>query len=146
MGDPGTLLEVRFDASGWHETGTASIFSSPMMRSRRARIAHVAASRHRSLCHGAGMTQIEPIVETYPGDAPHPSGGIETIYSSPWTPNPSSALDVLAFILTPIAAFAQDGDGPESIEAIRAVLDSAKQEAVRRWMELNRQGYAATAC
>jgi hypothetical protein len=34
----------------------------------------------------------------------------ETLFSSSYQPNPQSALDVLAFVLTPLAAFANDPD------------------------------------
>ncbi|HTJ43471.1 MAG TPA: hypothetical protein VL463_15310 [Kofleriaceae bacterium] len=59
----------------------------------------------------------------------------ETVYSSAMTPNPASALDVLAFILTPAAAFAPTGDD-EELAAVAELLGSAKEEAVRRWQDL----------
>jgi hypothetical protein len=58
----------------------------------------------------------------------------ETLYSSAYSPNPRSARDVLAFVLTPIAAFAA-GDEEER-EAIAEVLESAKAEAIQRWFDL----------
>lgn len=58
-------------------------------------------------------------------------GQAEVLYTSARVPNPSSALDVLAFVLTPVAAFVKSS---EEHEAIKALLDSAKQEAVDRWI------------
>lgn len=60
---------------------------------------------------------------------------VETVYSSGYSPDPQCARDVLAFVLTPIAAFAPAGD-PDELEAVAALLDSAKLEAVRRWYDL----------
>lgn len=57
----------------------------------------------------------------------------ETLYSSSYQPDPRSALDVLAFILTPIAAFSTD---PAERDAVAAVLDAAKSEAIARWHAL----------
>lgn len=59
----------------------------------------------------------------------------ETVYSSAFAPNPGSALDVLAFILTPAAAFAPTGDD-EEVAAVAELLGNAKAEAVRRWQDL----------
>jgi hypothetical protein len=57
----------------------------------------------------------------------------ETLYSSTYQPDPKSALDVLAFVLTPIAAFAQD---PDEFEAVAEILGAAKLEAIERWQSL----------
>ena len=57
----------------------------------------------------------------------------ETLYSSSYQPDPASARDVLAFVLTPIAAFAHD---PDELEAVSEILESAKAEAVKRWFTL----------
>jgi hypothetical protein len=57
----------------------------------------------------------------------------ETLYSSTYQPDPKSALDVLAFVLTPISAFAQD---PEELEAVAELLGAAKTEAIERWQSL----------
>jgi len=59
----------------------------------------------------------------------------ETVYSSAMAPNPSSAKDVLAFILTPVEAFAPAGDD-EELAAVAELLGSAKAEAIRRWQDL----------
>jgi len=59
----------------------------------------------------------------------------ETLYSSSYTPDPRSALDVLAFVLTPVRAFAETGD-PDELEAVAQLLGAAKQEAVKRWYAL----------
>ena len=59
----------------------------------------------------------------------------ETLYSSSYQPDPRSARDVLAFVLTPVAAFAQVDD-PDELEAVTELLGSAKQEAVKRWFSL----------
>jgi hypothetical protein len=58
----------------------------------------------------------------------------ETLFSSTYQPNPSNALDVLAFVLTPVDAFAS---GPDEIEAVTAILDAAKCEAIARWQSLH---------
>ena len=59
----------------------------------------------------------------------------ETLYSSSYQPDPRSARDVLAFVLTPIAAFAQVDD-PDELEAVTELLGSAKEEAIQRWFSL----------
>ena len=59
----------------------------------------------------------------------------ETLYTSSYQPDPRSARDVLAFILTPPEAFAKIDD-PEELEAVAELLGSAKQEAIARWMSL----------
>ena len=60
----------------------------------------------------------------------------ETLFSSRYQPNPRNALDVLAFVLTPVGAFAS---GPDEIEAVSAILEAAKCEAIERWQSLHRQ-------
>jgi hypothetical protein len=60
----------------------------------------------------------------------------ETLYSSTYQPNPRSALDVLAFVLTPPQAFAAD---PDELEAVAELLDAAKSEAIERWRSLQAQ-------
>ena len=57
----------------------------------------------------------------------------ETVYSSTYQPDPRSALDVLAFVLTPIQAFATD---PDELEAVAELLGAAKSEAIERWRSL----------
>jgi predicted ATP-grasp superfamily ATP-dependent carboligase len=57
----------------------------------------------------------------------------ETLYSSTYQPDPRSARDVLAFVLTPIAAFAHD---PDELEAVAELLGAAKSEAIERWQSL----------
>lgn len=59
----------------------------------------------------------------------------ETLYSSSYQPDPRSARDVLAFVLTPPEAFAAGG-AEEELEAIAELLDTAKAEAIRRWYAL----------
>ena len=59
----------------------------------------------------------------------------ETLYSSEYQPDPKSALDVLAFVLTPVEAFASIDD-PAEREAVAELLDSAKAEAIKRWYSL----------
>lgn len=61
----------------------------------------------------------------------------ETLYSSTYQPNPRSALDVLAFVLTPVRAFATD---PDELEAVAELLGAAKSEAIARWRSLHAQG------
>jgi hypothetical protein len=57
----------------------------------------------------------------------------ETLFSNTYQPDPNSALDVLAFVLTPVGAFAT---GPEEVEAVAEVLGAAKSEAIARWRML----------
>ena len=57
----------------------------------------------------------------------------ETLYSSTYQPDPRSARDVLAFVLTPVEAFSHD---PDELEAVTELLDSAKAEAIERWFSL----------
>ena len=59
----------------------------------------------------------------------------ETLYASGFTPDPRSALDVLAFVLCPPEVFAPSGD-PEEIAAVAELIEPAKVEAVRRWHAL----------
>ncbi|MEZ4367407.1 MAG: hypothetical protein R2939_14200 [Kofleriaceae bacterium] len=56
----------------------------------------------------------------------------ETVYSSSFQPDPRSARDVLAFMLTPVEAFAVPGDD-EEFEAVSEMLEGAKMEALTRW-------------
>ena len=57
----------------------------------------------------------------------------ETLFTSTYTPDPKSALDVLAFVLTPVAPFASD---PDEREAVAELLGAAKAEAIERWQSL----------
>lgn len=57
----------------------------------------------------------------------------ETLFTSTYTPDPKSALDVLAFVLTPVEAFASD---PDELEAVTELLGAAKAEAIERWQSL----------
>jgi hypothetical protein len=66
----------------------------------------------------------------------------ETLYSSSFQPDPRSARDVLAFVLTPVEAFASAGD-PEELEAVTELLDSAKAEAIKRWYSLRTETSAS---
>jgi hypothetical protein len=58
---------------------------------------------------------------------------METLYSSTYQPDPRSALDVLAFVLTPVEAFASS---PDEVEAVAELLGAAKAEAIERWQSL----------
>ncbi len=58
----------------------------------------------------------------------------ETLYSSSFQPDPRSARDVLAFVLTPVEAFASRN--PDELEAVAELLDAAKAEAIERWYSL----------
>jgi hypothetical protein len=57
----------------------------------------------------------------------------ETLYSSTYQPDPRNALDVLAFVLTPVEAFASS---PDELEAVAELLGAAKCEAIERWQSL----------
>ena len=58
----------------------------------------------------------------------------EVLYQSSLTPDPRSAIDVLAFVLCPIEAFAPAGDADE-LAAVEQLIQPAKIEAVRRWYQ-----------
>lgn len=62
----------------------------------------------------------------------------ETLYSSSYQPDPKSARDVLAFVLTPVEAFAH-ADDPEEMEAVTELLGEAKEEAIKRWFSLREE-------
>lgn len=57
----------------------------------------------------------------------------ETLFTSTFTPDPKNPLDVLAFVLTPAEAFAND---PDELEAVSELLGAAKSEAIERWQSL----------
>ncbi|HEY4179109.1 MAG TPA: hypothetical protein VGM90_19830 [Kofleriaceae bacterium] len=57
----------------------------------------------------------------------------ETLFTSSFTPDPTRALDVLAFVLTPAEAFASD---PDELEMVAELLNAAKTEAILRWQNL----------
>jgi hypothetical protein len=59
----------------------------------------------------------------------------QTLYASSYTPDPRSAVAVLAFVLTPAGAFAVGGDEDE-LAAVEELLGEAKNEAIRRWLDL----------
>lgn len=59
----------------------------------------------------------------------------QTLYASSYTPDPRSAVDVLAFILTPASAFAAGGDA-EELAAVAELLGEAKSVAIQRWLDL----------
>ncbi len=63
----------------------------------------------------------------------------ETLYSSSFQPDPRRALDVLAFVLTPVGAFAHD---PDELEAVAELLGAAKTEAIERWQTLRSERIA----
>ena len=56
----------------------------------------------------------------------------EVVYQSAMTTDPGSAIDVLAFLLCPLEAFAPAGDADE-LAAIEELIQPAKIEAVMRW-------------
>jgi hypothetical protein len=58
----------------------------------------------------------------------------ETLFSSRYQPNPRSAIDVLAFVLTPAQAFASC---PDELEIVAEILGAAKSEAIERWQSLH---------
>lgn len=59
----------------------------------------------------------------------------ETLYASGFAPDPTSAKDVLAFVLCPPEVFAPSGD-PAEVAAVAELIEPAKVEAVRRWHAL----------
>lgn len=60
----------------------------------------------------------------------------EVLYQSAMTPDPRSALDVLAFVLCPLEAFAPAGDADE-LAAVEELIQPAKIEAVVRWYAMH---------
>ena len=56
------------------------------------------------------------------------------VYSSGFSPDPSDARDVLAFVFCPLRAFAPAGD-EEEMQAVADLIGPAKEEAVQRWFE-----------
>lgn len=85
----------------------------------------------------------QPVAPSSAAGSPAPArGGVaeaadyETIYSSSYAPDPRSARDVLAFMLTPVEAFATPAN-EEEFEAVSALLDSAKTQALKRWYGLH---------
>lgn len=60
----------------------------------------------------------------------------ETVYTSAHAPDPASARDVLAFVLTRPDQLVAAGDG--DLQAVQDLLRSAKAEAVERWQALQR--------
>jgi hypothetical protein len=66
----------------------------------------------------------------------------ETLFSSSYQPDPKSARDVLAFVLTPVEAFAHVDD-PDELEAVTELLGEAKNEAIQRWFSLRDEAQAA---
>ena len=63
------------------------------------------------------------------------------VYSSGFTPDPSDARDVLAFVLCPLRVFAPRADADE-MEVVAELIGPAKQEALRRWQEANAKRHA----
>jgi hypothetical protein len=60
------------------------------------------------------------------------------VYSSGISPDPSSAIDVLAFVLCPSGVFVSSADADE-IEAVTEIIGPVKEEAVRRWQKSCRE-------
>jgi hypothetical protein len=56
------------------------------------------------------------------------------VYSSGISPNPDSAVDVLAFVFCPLTAFAPAGD-EEELAAVAEMIGPVKEEAIQRWIE-----------
>lgn len=63
-------------------------------------------------------------------------GNYETLYTSPHTPSPASAIDVLAFVLCPNRLMCPIGLGAADVEATNELLNEAKAEAAKRWAAL----------
>jgi hypothetical protein len=66
---------------------------------------------------------------------------MSSVYSSGFAPDPSSAIDVLAFVLCPAEVFAPRG-GADERAAVAEMIGPAKAEAVRRWQEARRASEA----
>jgi len=54
------------------------------------------------------------------------------------TPDPESAVDVLAFVLCPVSVFAPDCDADE-LDSLREIMVPLKRAAIERWQEAARQ-------
>lgn len=59
----------------------------------------------------------------------------DVVYTTSFEPDPGDALAVLAFVLTPIDAFARS---PEERAAVAAEILPAKRAAIARWAELQK--------
>ena len=59
------------------------------------------------------------------------------VYSSGISPNPDSAVDVLAFVLCPLSAFAPAGD-EEELAAVAEVMGPVKEQAIQRFIEADK--------
>lgn len=57
----------------------------------------------------------------------------ETVYTTPFTPDPTSALDVLAFLLVSPELFINEHDVAETRAAVVDLLDNAKRDALLTW-------------
>lgn len=62
-----------------------------------------------------------------------------TLFQSSFQPDPASAIDVLAFVLTKPEAFVTNRSDPAELEAVECLLGEAKAEAIMRWMSLNKR-------
>ena len=92
-------------------------------------------SRHAHGCphsppsmHDSRTALRQKVAASYPRGEPALMG--ETLFSSTYQPDPASALDVLAFVLTPVEAFAND---PDELAVVAELLGAAKTEAIERW-------------
>jgi hypothetical protein len=61
----------------------------------------------------------------------------ETLYSSPFEPDRTNALHVLAFLLVPESAFLSPGDDEGVRAAVHEVLSAAKRDALLDWYRAN---------
>lgn len=60
--------------------------------------------------------------------------GMSSVFSSGFNPDPTDPVDVLAFVLCPVALFAP-GASEAEIEAVTELMAPAKAEAIQRWVE-----------
>lgn len=60
------------------------------------------------------------------------------VYSSGHSPDPTSALDVLAFVLCPNGVFVSEAES-DDLDAVAEIIGPVKEEAVRRWQESRRE-------
>lgn len=57
----------------------------------------------------------------------------ETLYTTTWNPDPTRALDVLAFLLVPEQLFFEAGDDAATKAATIDILANAKRRALEEW-------------
>lgn len=61
----------------------------------------------------------------------------DIVFESSYKPDPACAREVLAFVLTPVSAFARRGSADRA--AVTIILREAKEDAIKRWRSMQRK-------